>query len=91
MHVIEQPLPLASAQVHRRRSLAMSTNMGTIDRLARIIVGLALIAAALGLFGPAYQSVWGWIGAIPLLTAIIGWCPVYSIFGIRTCKQARTS
>jgi hypothetical protein len=69
----------------------MTTNIGSIDRFLRIVVGLALIAAALGLFGPAYQSVWGWIGVIPLLTAIVGWCPAYSILGIRTCKQARAS
>ncbi len=69
----------------------MTANIGTIDRLLRSVVGLALIAAALGLFGPAYQSVWGWIGVIPLLTAILGWCPAYAILGIRTCKQARTS
>jgi hypothetical protein len=69
----------------------MTTNIGTVDRLLRLVVGLALIAAALGLFGPGYQSVWGWIGLIPLVTAIAGSCPAYAIFGIQTCKQARAS
>ena len=40
----------------------MNTNVGTIDRILRIAVGLTLIAAAVGFFGPAYQTVWGWIG-----------------------------
>jgi hypothetical protein len=65
----------------------MTTNVGTIDRVLRIILGLALIAAALGYLGPQYTTVWGWIGVIPLVTAFIGWCPAYSVFGIRTCSR----
>lgn len=68
----------------------MTANMGMIDRVLRIVVGLALIAAALGLYGPAYQSVWAWIGVIPLATGLAGWCPVYSVLGIRTRKTAAT-
>jgi hypothetical protein len=68
----------------------MTANVGTIDRAARIVIGLSLIAAALGLFGPAYQSVWGWIGVIPVLTGLIGWCPLYSVLGISACKARRT-
>ena len=66
----------------------MSANVGTIDRVLRIVVGLALIAAAVGLFGAAYQTVWGWIGLIPLATGLVGWCPLYSSFGVKTCKRA---
>ena len=66
----------------------MTTNVGTIDRALRIVFGLALVAAALGLFGPAYQTIWGWIGLIPLATGLVSWCPVYSILGIKTCKPA---
>lgn len=66
--------------------MAMTTNIGTLDRGLRIIFGLALIGAALGFYGPAYTSVWGWIGAVPVATALIGWCPAYTIFGINTCK-----
>jgi hypothetical protein len=62
----------------------MTTNEGTVDRVLRVIVGLALIAVALGLFGPAYTSVWGWIGVIPLVTGLIGWCAIYSLLGIKT-------
>ncbi|MDE2404696.1 MAG: DUF2892 domain-containing protein [Sphingomonadales bacterium] len=58
-------------------------NEGTIDRLLRVIVGLVLIGLAwTGQFAP-----WGWIGVVPLLTGVIGYCPAYSLFGIRTCKM----
>lgn len=60
----------------------MSTNEGSIDRIVRVIAGLVLIA--LVFVGP--QTPWGWIGVIPLLTGLIGWCPAYTIFGIKTCK-----
>ena len=59
------------------------TNVGTIDRALRIVVGLALIS--LVFVGP--QTPWGWIGAIPVLTAVVGFCPAYRLFGIRTCKR----
>ena len=60
----------------------MSRNEGTLDRVLRVIVGLVLIALALtGTLTP-----WGWIGIVPLATGIMGVCPVYSLFGIRTCK-----
>lgn len=60
----------------------MSRNEGTLDRVLRVIVGLVLIALALtGTLTP-----WGWIGIVPLATGILGVCPVYSLFGIRTCK-----
>ena len=60
----------------------MTTNIGTIDRALRIIVGLVLIS--LVFIGP--QTAWGWIGVVPLATALIGWCPAYSLLGITTCK-----
>lgn len=66
----------------------MSSNVGLTDRVMRIVVGLALIAVALGLFGPAYQTVWGWIGLILLATGLVSWCPAYALLGIRTCKPA---
>lgn len=64
----------------------MTNNVGGIDRLLRVVVGLLLITVAYGLWGPAYQSVWAWIGVVPLVTGLIGTCPAYSIFGINTCK-----
>lgn len=62
----------------------MSKNVGGIDRILRIVIGLALIAlAATGTIG-----VWGYIGVIPLVTGALGWCPVYLPFGIKTCKTS---
>ncbi len=60
----------------------MNKNVGTLDRTLRIIAGLALIALTVtGTIG-----VWGWIGIVPLGTALIGWCPAYTLLGIKTCK-----
>ena len=60
----------------------MTKNVGGIDRILRIIVGVALI----GLTVTGVIGVWGWIGVVPLATAAIGWCPAYLPFGIKTCK-----
>ena len=59
----------------------MKQNVGSLDRAIRAIVGIGLIS--LVFIGP--QTVWGWIGVIPLATAIIGWCPPYALLGINTC------
>jgi hypothetical protein len=59
----------------------MSVNVGSIDRIIRILAGLALIAWAAFFSGP----VWAWIGVVPLATGIFRMCPAYSIFGINTC------
>ena len=59
----------------------MKANVGTLDRMLRIIVGLALIAlAATGKVG-----VWGYLGVIPLATGLFRFCPAYTLLGIRTC------
>lgn len=62
----------------------MSQNVGGIDRILRIAVGLAAVAFAL--LSDHELAVWGWIGIIPLATGAIGWCPLYLPFGIKTCK-----
>ena len=59
----------------------LSKNVGSIDRILRIVVGLGLIS--LVFVGP--QTPWGWIGIVPLLTAFISFCPLYTLIGIRTC------
>jgi type IV secretory pathway TrbD component len=58
----------------------MKLNVGTIDRGVRIVAGLAAIA-----LGVYYQSWWGAIGLVPLVTAFVRWCPAYNIFGISSC------
>ena len=59
----------------------MKVNVGTVDRVARIVLGLSIGAA--GLY---FQSWLGLIGLVPLATALIGWCPAYLPFGNSTCK-----
>lgn len=61
----------------------MTRNMGTADRTIRAIVGVVLLAMVF--VGP--QTAWGWIGIIPLATALMGNCPAYSLIGIKTCKK----
>lgn len=56
-------------------------NVGGIDKFLRIGVGIALIAIVF--VGP--QSPLGWIGVVPLLTGLIGFCPAYKLFGLSTC------
>jgi len=53
----------------------MQANIGTLDRVLRIIAGSA------GVLGP-----WAWIGIVPLATGLIGWCPAYSLMGVKTCR-----
>jgi hypothetical protein len=62
----------------------MPLNVGSVDRIARIVVGLVLmILAATGTVG-----LWGWIGIIPLLTGVFRFCPAYNLLGINTCKTS---
>jgi len=66
----------------------MSKNVGNIDKVLRVIVGLALIAYAIPLGFPHTGWNWvGWIGVIPLLTGLAGTCPLYSIVGVSTCPR----
>jgi Protein of unknown function (DUF2892) len=61
-------------------------NVGMLDRIARALLGLVLIALTLtGAIG-----VWGWIGVVPLLTAAIGNCPLYGVLGLSTCPLKKT-
>jgi hypothetical protein len=63
----------------------MSVNVGTIDRALRVVVGLALIAFAIPVGFPDTGWNWiGWIGVLPLATAIVGNCPAYSVLGVST-------
>lgn len=59
----------------------MKSNVGGIDRILRIVIGIALIAWALTT-GP----VWAWIGVVPLATGIFKFCALYALLGINTCK-----
>jgi hypothetical protein len=64
----------------------MQTNVGGIDRILRAVIGLALIALTLaGTIGA-----WGWIGVVPLLTAALGFCPLYTVLGFSSCPMKKT-
>ncbi len=60
----------------------MKSNVGGIDRILRIAVGLVLI----GLAATGTVGWWGWLGVVPLATGAIGWCPPYAMFGWSTCS-----
>jgi hypothetical protein len=59
----------------------MQKNVGGIDKIIRIVVGLALIAWALFFGGP----VWAWVGILPLATGLFNFCGLYKLLGIDTC------
>lgn len=59
------------------------TNVGSMDRIARIVLGIILIA--LVFVGP--KTAWGWIGIVPLATGLLRTCPLYSILGMNTCSM----
>ena len=60
----------------------MFKNVGGVDRVVRVVVGLGILSLAF--VGP--QTPWGYLGLVPLVTGLIGWCPAYLPFGIKTCK-----
>ncbi|WP_019429981.1 DUF2892 domain-containing protein [Limnohabitans sp. Rim47] len=61
----------------------MNKNIGSIERIIRILAGLVLIALA----ATSTVGWWGWLGLVPLATGLMGWCPPYSLLGINTCRN----
>ncbi|MEJ2135440.1 MAG: DUF2892 domain-containing protein [Desulfofustis sp.] len=62
----------------------MKKNIGKVERGIRVAAGLIILSLAF--VGP--QSPWAYLGIIPLLTGLIGWCPPYAVLGISTCKRS---
>ena len=63
----------------------IAQNVGSADKIARLVVGgLLILLALMGQIG-----VWGWIGVIPIATALMGWCPAYTLLGIKTCPTQK--
>ena len=70
-------------EASQQGAIVSQLNVGNLDRSARLLVGVALVALAAGGFiGP-----WGYIGLIPLLTGIVGMCPLYSLLGLKTTSR----
>jgi hypothetical protein len=66
--------------------IIMKVNVGGIDKILRIVAGIALIAMAFfGVIG-----MWGYIGIVPLATGLMGWCPFYPLLGMNTCPANKS-
>lgn len=63
----------------------MKTNVGGIDRILRVVIGLVLVILA----SSGTVGWWGWLGLIPLLSGLFRVCPLYSMLGINTCGACR--
>ncbi len=63
----------------------MTRNVGTTDRGIRLVVGVALLSLAF--IGP--RTPLGYLGLIPIITALVNFCPLYAILGINTCPRTR--
>ncbi len=64
----------------------MSLNVGSWDRVLRVVVGLVLI----GLAATGTVGWWGWLGVVPLATGLFGFCPAYTLLGIKTCPMKKS-
>jgi len=64
----------------------MARNEGALDRVLRVVVGIAILS--LVFIGP--QTPWAWFGLVPLITGLVGFCPLYSLLGVRTCPMPKT-
>lgn len=62
----------------------MKPNIGFTDRIIRVILGVALLGA-----GYYFKSAWGFLGLVPILTAVVRFCPAYLPFGLNTCRLKR--
>lgn len=63
----------------------MKSNVGGIDKILRIVAGLVLIVlAVMGIGAP-----WTYIGVVPLVTGLMGWCPAYTLLGMNTCPMSK--
>ena len=63
----------------------MRANVGSVDRVVRIVLGLAILSLWFVLEGPSRW--WSLVGLVPLVTALLGWCPAYVAFGLSTCRK----
>lgn len=64
----------------------MEKNIGSLDKVIRVLVGVLLLA--LVFVGP--QTAWGWLGVPVILIALFGWCPLYKVLGVSSCKRCES-
>lgn len=64
----------------------MMRNEGTLDRIVRVILGVGLLTLAF--VGP--KTLWGYLGLVPLLTGLVGYCPLYRLLGVNTCRLRKS-
>ena len=63
----------------------MTKNIGGVERIVRVVIGIGILALAF--VGP--KSPWAYLGILPIVTGAVGWCPPYSLFGISTLKATK--
>jgi hypothetical protein len=63
----------------------MKRNVGSVERVIRIVAGAAILSLAF--VGP--QTAWAYLGVVPVATGLVGWCPPYALLGISTCKNCK--
>ena len=63
----------------------MKKNIGRAERVIRVVIGIGILSLAFA----GVKSLWAYLGIIPLLTGIVGWCPPYALFGISTCRGSK--
>lgn len=61
----------------------MKANVGSMDQYIRYVIGMVLL-----ILGVVYESIWGLIGVLPIMTALMAWCPPYALLGLKTNKSA---
>ncbi len=69
----------------------MKKNEGTIDRALRVALGIVLLIVGFGVVGGTGGTILGIVGLIPLVTGLVGWCPIYSIFKLSTTEDQETA
>ncbi len=65
----------------------MAENLGTIERIIRIIAGIGIVILAF--VAPNIAWTWAYLGIVPIATGIVGCCPIYALFGISTCTACK--
>lgn len=80
------PVYRAAIRARIAGEMTLNVNLGRADRAARIVVGLLLLGSPLAWYGPENINAWGYVGLIPFLTGLTGYCPLYAKLGWSTAR-----